>query len=90
MVRIEEKQTEIRRRVKIDYMVANKRNQFMGLNNKVCRNLKYWCRLHQVWLSENDVKRKRCRNKADFDMIGVHGCGNLERKEVLQNERSAN
>ncbi len=62
----------------------------MGLGNKICNNPIYWCRLHQVWLSENDVNRKRCRSKLDFDMMGTHRCGNLERKEVLHNERSSN
>ncbi len=72
------------------YLIADKRRPFMGLDNKICRNPKYRCRLHQVWLSENGVKRKQCRQKLDFDMMGVHKCGNLERKEVLSNERSTN
>jgi len=72
------------------YIIANKANPFMGLDNKICKNPTYWCRLHQVWLSENDIKRKQCRNKLDFDLRGVHKCGNLERKEVFHNERSAN
>lgn len=66
------------------YLVADKRNPFMGLNNKICENPAYWCRLHQVWLSENDVNRKNCKRKPDFDMIGAHLCKNLERKEMMQ------
>lgn len=52
----------------------------MGLNNRVCQNPKYYCRLHRVWLSDGDVKKKRCKEKPDFDMIGVHLCKNLEKK----------
>ena len=62
------------------YQIADKRNPFMGLDNKICKNPTYWRRLYQVWLSEEDVRRKKCKCKADFDLIGTHRCGNLERK----------
>lgn len=62
------------------YLTANTKNPYMGLNNKICKNPTYWCRLHQVWLSEEDVKRKKCKNKPTFDMIGFHRCGCLERR----------
>ena len=64
------------------YMVADARNPLMGLGNKICRKPEYWCRLHRVWLSEDDVRRKKCKEKQDFDMLGTHRCGCLERKEV--------
>lgn len=64
----------------MQYLIADQKHPFMGLNNKICKNPTYWCRLHQVWLSEEDVGRKRCKNKPAFDMIGVHKCGNLERR----------
>jgi hypothetical protein len=64
------------------YQIADKRNPFMGLDNKICRNPMYWCKLHQVWLSEDDVERKHCKCKLTFDMIGTYRCGCLERKEV--------
>lgn len=62
------------------YMVADARNPFMGLDNQICRKPEYWCRLHQVWLSERDLQRKKCREKQDFDMLGTHRCGCFERK----------
>lgn len=31
----------------------------MGLDNKICKNPIYWCRLHQIWLSEDDAKKKQ-------------------------------
>lgn len=62
------------------YITADQINPYMGLDNKICKNPTYWCRLHQVWLSEEDVKRKKCKNKPTFDMIGVHRCGCLERR----------
>lgn len=52
----------------------------MGLNNKVCTSPKYWCRLHEVWLSEEDVKRKKCREKLTFDMLSTYKCRCLEKK----------
>jgi len=62
------------------YLTANKKHPFMGLDNKTCKNPMYWCRLHQVWLSEEDVRRKRCMDKPTFDMIGAHRCQSLEKK----------
>lgn len=65
----------------------------MGLNNRTCRNPEYWCKLHQVWLSEKDVIKKHCKNKPTFDMIGTARCGNLvnksdwEKGRVKKNER---
>lgn len=65
----------------MSYLIANAKNPYMGLDNKICKNPTYWCRLHQVLLSEEDVKRKKCKNKPTFDMIGVHRCGCLERRK---------
>lgn len=63
------------------YKRADARNPNMGLNNKVCKNPKYWCRLHQVWLSEDDVERKHCKNKPTFDMLCTRMCTNLVNKK---------
>lgn len=73
------------------YQIADKRNPYMGLDNKICRNPVYWCRLHQVWMSEDDVERKRCKCKMTFDMIGTYRCSCLERKELRNgiNKQSA-
>ena len=65
----------------MNYLTANAKNPYMGLDNKICKNPTYWCRLHQVWLSEEDMKRKRCKNKPTFDMLGVYRCGCLERRK---------
>lgn len=62
------------------YLKADKRHPFMGLDNKICKNPIYWCRLHQIWLSEDDVKRKQCKNKKTFDMIDTYRCSCLEKK----------
>lgn len=63
------------------FLVANQRHPRMGLNNKLCINPKYWCSLHQVWLSEEDVRRKGCRNKPSFDMMNTQVCSNLQEKD---------
>lgn len=64
------------------YQIADKRNPFMGLDNKICKNPVYWCRLHQVWLSDDDVKKKQCKCKLTFDMVGTYRCGNLVKKAI--------
>lgn len=64
------------------YQIADPKHPLMGLDNKICRNPVYWCRLHQVWLSEDDVERKRCKCKMTFDMIGAYRCGNLVKRAI--------
>lgn len=64
------------------YQIADQRHPFMGLDNKICKNPAYWCRLHQVWLSDDDVKKKRCECKQTFDMVGTYRCGNLVKKAM--------
>jgi hypothetical protein len=60
---------------------ADIRNPWMGLDGKICENPAYWCRMHEVWLSEEDVAKKRCLAKLTYDMISYRRCHNLERKE---------
>lgn len=64
----------------MQYQKADRRHPRMGLDNKICTSPKYWCRLHEVWLSEEDVKRKKCREKLTFDMLSTYKCGCLEKK----------
>ena len=66
----------------MEYKKADLRNPRMGLDNKICTNPKYWCRLHQVWLSEEDVNRKSCRHKMTFDMMSTYRCGNLTMRKA--------
>lgn len=56
----------------------------MGLNNKLCKDPVYWCRLHQIWLSDEDVKKKKCREKPDVWMIETRRCTNLEKKDFSE------
>lgn len=63
------------------YQRADDRHPRMGLDNKICINPEYWCRLYQVWLSKEDVKRKKCMNKTSLDMMSTSRCGCLEKKE---------
>lgn len=46
----------------------------MGLGDKPCTDPKYFCTCHKVYLSDQDVKLKRCRCKPTFDMIGYTNC----------------
>lgn len=59
---------------------ADSRNPQMGLDNEICEKPKYWCRLHQVWLSEEDADRKHCKCKPTLDLISTRRCSNLEKK----------
>jgi len=62
------------------YQKADNKHPWMGLDNKTCTSPKYWCRLHEVWLSEDDVKRRKCKGKPTFDMISTYKCRCLEKK----------
>ena len=60
---------------------ADFNNPYMGLWNKTCKAPKYWCRLYQVWLSEEDVINKKCFHKPTYDMMSEKKCGCIEIKE---------
>jgi hypothetical protein len=59
---------------------ADVRNPWMGLDGVVCVDPVYWCRLHEVWLSSEDVNRKKCFAKQTYDMISTYRCNCLEEK----------
>lgn len=60
------------------YKKAIKGKFFMGLNNRICYDPKYWCRLHEIYLSEKDVERKHCKCKCSANLLDTYICGNLE------------
>lgn len=62
----------------MEYKKAIKGKTFIGLNEKICRHPKYWCRLHEIYLSEQDAIKKHCKNKSTVDMLSHYRCGNLE------------
>lgn len=57
---------------------ADHRQPWMGLNGKVCTAPEYWCRLHEVWLSEDDVVKKKCLARPTFDMRGTYRCTSID------------
>ena len=59
---------------------ADHRNTWMGLNGVICKAPAYWCRLHEVWLSEEDVVRRKCRSRLTANMMETRRCNCLERK----------
>lgn len=59
---------------------ADSRNPWMGLEGKICEKPAYWCRRHEVWLSEEDVERKHCRARLTADMMMTRPCTCLEKK----------
>lgn len=59
---------------------------YMGLDNQICENPKYYCKNHLVYLSEEDVQRKKCTRKPTFDMIGTTSCRSLMTLEAYQTE----
>ena len=60
---------------------ADCKNPWMGLDGQICKNPAYWCRLHEVWLSQSDVEKKKCNSKMTFDMLSVRKSNCLEKKE---------
>lgn len=58
----------------------------MGLDNKVCDNPVYYCALKQVYLTNDDVRRKRCLNLPTFDLLGTTRCTSL--RDIHKNSNS--
>lgn len=61
---------------------ADSRNPWMGLNGVTCNDPVYWCRLHEVWLTEDDVSQKKCLAKLTYNMLETYRCRCLERKQT--------
>jgi DNA-binding cell septation regulator SpoVG len=51
---------------------------YVGLYNQPCRKPVAFCLSKKVYLSEEDIRRKKCRNKPTFDMIGEFKCNWLQ------------
>ena len=60
---------------------ADFRNPYMGIENKICKNPKYWCRLHQVWLSEEDAINRKCFCRPTYNLMFERKCNCIEVKE---------
>lgn len=60
---------------------ADFRNPCMGIENRICKNLKYWCRLHQVWLSEEDAVNRKCFCRPTYNLMFERKCNCIEIKE---------
>lgn len=58
---------------------------YMGLNNQMCLDPKYYCKIHHVYLSDEDAANKKCMCKPTFDMIGTTRCKSL----ITAEEREA-
>ena len=71
---------ELKKRERKLYKLANNGIK-MGLDNKICVNPMYWCRRHEVFLSESDAERRHCRNKLTYDMRGYYRCSCLKNLE---------
>lgn len=63
---------------------ADARNPQIGLHNAICSDSVYWCRLHEVWMSEEDVVRKGCKDRRTLDMIATRRCGNIEKRDFQE------
>jgi len=47
---------------------------YIGLDNKECKTPKYYCKSHNIYLSEEDVNKKKCLCKLTPDMISERKC----------------
>ena len=61
-------------------------SEYIGLNNQICKNPTHYCKIHLVYLSDEDIKRKKCMCKPTFDMIGTTSCRSLMTIEEYQKE----
>ena len=61
----------------------------MGLDNQLCSDPKYYCKIHLVYLSDKDVEAKQCLCKPTFDMIGTTRCRSLITAEEHDKELEA-
>lgn len=59
---------------------ADTRNPLMGLNGVICKDPVYWCRMHEVWLSEEDVQKKKCLQKPSYNLMETRKCNCIERR----------
>ena len=66
------------------FLKADARHPNMGINNKPCKDPKYWCRIHEFWLSEDDVQKKGCRAKMSADMMERRLCTSLEERDYKE------
>ena len=69
--------------------------EYIGLNGKECENPRYYCKSHEIYLSEDDVSIKRCFCKDTPDMNGAVKCNWLisiedREKEALQRNSVSN
>ena len=63
------------------WLKADACNPYMGLDNKICTSSKYWCRLHQVWLSEADTMKHQCFCKPTYGLRSMRQCSCIETKK---------
>lgn len=56
----------------------------MGLDNQICKDPKYFCMCHKVYLDDNDVELKYCMHKLSKDMIGYEKCNWLINAEKYE------
>ena len=61
---------------------ADCKNPWMGLDGQICKAPVYWCRLHEVWLSQADVERKKCNSRLAYNMLSTYKCNCLEKKNA--------
>lgn len=62
---------------------------YMGLNNQLCSDPKYYCKNHLIYMSDKDVELKKCLYKPTFDMIGTTRCRSLITAEEHKKELEA-
>lgn len=53
----------------------------MGLDNTVCANPVAYCISKRVYLSTDDVAKKKCTQKPTIDLIGAFRCNWLQMLE---------
>ena len=60
--------------------------EYIGLYGKKIENPAYYCRSHNIYLTEEDVKLKKCLCKTTSDMISTRHCKWLEKMDEHKEE----
>ena len=61
--------------------------KYLGLFDKECSDPKFYCRCHNLFLSESDVEFKKCYHKPTKDMISEMVCPYIQTFEEYKKEQ---
>lgn len=70
----------------LDKSSVGKNDIKIGLNNIECLNPQFYCKSHNVYLSQADAEKKGCFKKLSADMMEERLCKSLTPIDVYEQE----